>query len=302
MEQRICFGKNTPVTFLENLHFSADCPYRIRQKDFQNDDIAPLHYADTLEIGLCCGIHGEVVIGSEHLAIDGYSVYVVPPGAIHATTFSRGTGCIYVLQVSPEALRSLVNIEALFRQSHKSLYGIPHICGEFDTMYALVQEMIRRDGEPLARIRLLLEVLELLERQTSPEETVQSELLPGSNAQLHQILHWTQKHFAEPIQLEQAASVVGFSRNYFCAWFRRNTQSTYLQYLNQVRINHACRILIHSGSIEQACYDSGFRDVSYFIQTFRKTQGCTPKQYVRNSGVSAAAYPRALSHRSETAG
>lgn len=300
MEQRICFGKNTPVTFLENLHFSADCPYRIRQKDFQNDDIAPLHYADTLEIGLCCDIRGEVVIGSERLAIDGRSVYVVPPGAVHATTFNRGAGCIYVLQISPEALRGLVNVETLFRQSHKSLYGVPHICGEFDAMYALVQEMIRRDNEPVARTRLLLEVFELLERHTVREETVQSGPLPGSNAQLCQILQWTQKHFAEPIQLDQAASVAGFSRNYFCAWFRRNTQSTYLKYLNQVRINHACRILIHTGSIEQACYDSGFRDMSYFIQTFRKTQGCTPKQYVRNSGASAAAYPRPLFRESET--
>lgn len=297
MEQRICYGKNTPVTFLENLHFSPDCPYRIRQKDFQNDDIAPLHYADTLEIGLCCGIQGEVVIGSERLTIDGYGVYVVPPGAIHATIFRRGPGCIYLLQISPEALRDVVNLELLFRQSRKSLQAIAHICGEFDTMYALVQEMIRRDADPIARTRLLLEVAELLARQA--EEPRDPAPISDNSAQLHQILQWTQKHFSQPIQLEQAASVVGFSRNYFCAWFRRNTQSTYLKYLNQVRINHACRVLIQSGSTEQACYDSGFRDVSYFIQTFRKTQGCTPKQYVRNSG--AAAYSQRLPRGPERA-
>ena len=80
MEQRICYGKNTPVTFLENLHFTRECPYRVRKKDFQNDDIAPLHYADTLEIGVCCGIRGEVLIGSSRLTVDGNAVYAVPPG------------------------------------------------------------------------------------------------------------------------------------------------------------------------------------------------------------------------------
>ena len=80
--------------------------------------------------------------------------------------------------------------------------------------------------------------------------------------------------------------MVGFSRNYFCAWFRGHTQTTYLKYLNQVRINHACRILSHTGSIDQACTASGFRDMSYFIQTFRKMQGCTPRQYVRNCKLS----------------
>ncbi|MCI7639205.1 MAG: AraC family transcriptional regulator [Clostridiales bacterium] len=294
MEQRICFGKNTPVTFLENLHFSRDCPYRIRQKDFQNDDIAPLHYADTLEIGLCCGIQGEVLIGNERLLIDGEAVYVVTPGAVHATAFSRGPGCIYVLQVSPEALKELVNIEALFRQNGKSIYAIPHICQGFDSVYALVQEMIRLDSHPLGRIRVLLEIFSQLESQTPAEESLKTEPLPAQNTQLCQILHWTQAHFAEEVTLGQAASVMGFSRNYFCTWFRRNTQTTYLKYLNQVRINHACRILSHSGSVDQACCESGFRDISYFIQTFRKTQGCTPKQYVRNCALPTSHRPSAL--------
>lgn len=286
MEQRICYGKNTPVTFLENLHFTRECPYRVRKKDFQNDDIAPLHYADTLEIGVCRGIRGEVVIGNERLAVDGDAVYAVPPGAVHATSFSRGAGCIYVLQISPEALKELVNIELLFSQCGKSLGAIPHLCRDVDTIHDLVRQLIRMDGKPLERIRVLLALFSLLERQTPGGAGGPAEGLSAQNDQLYRILRWTQTHFAEEIQLEQAASVVGFSRNYFCAWFRGHTQTTYLKYLNQVRINHACRILSHTGSIDQACTDSGFRDMSYFIQTFRKMQGCTPRQYVRNCKLS----------------
>lgn len=286
MEQRICYGKNTPVTFLENLHFTRECPYRVRKKDFQNDDIAPLHYADTLEIGVCRGIRGEVIIGNERLTVDGDAVYAVPPGAVHATSFSRGTGCIYVLQISPEALKELVNIELLFSQCGKTLSAIPHICQDFDTIHDLVRQLIRLDGKPLERIRVLLALFSLLEQQTPGGAGGLAESLSAQNDQLYRILRWTQTHFAEEIQLEQAASVVGFSRNYFCAWFRGHTQTTYLKYLNQVRINHACRILSHTGSIDQACTDSGFRDMSYFIQTFRKRQGCTPRQYVRNCKLS----------------
>lgn len=285
MEQRICYGKNTPVSFRENLHFSANCPYRIRKKDFQNDDIAPLHHADTLEIGLCCGISGELTIGSERFEINGNTVYVVPPGAVHSTSFSRGAGCIYVIHVSAQMLRNLVDLEALFRQNQKSIYSIPHICDAYTPIYKLVLEMIRLDENPISRTRLLLEIFEILEQLTPCESAADSDRFPTQDKNLRKIIQWTETHFAEPIRLEQAASIVGFTRNYFCAWFRANTQSTYLQYLNQVRINHACRILIHTGSIESACFDSGFHDMSYFIQTFRKTQGCTPKKYIQNSGV-----------------
>lgn len=288
MDQRICFGKNTPATFLENLHFNRECPYRIRQKDFQNDDIAPLHYADTLEIGVCCGIRGEVIIENEQLTIDGEAVYAVPPRAVHATSFHQGSGRIYVLQVSLDALKEMINFELLFSQCGKTLSAIPHICKDFDGIYGLTQELIRLDREPIGRIRALLALFALLEQQTPRNSGVTTAALPAQNAQLYQILRWTQLHFAEEIQLEQAASVVGFSRNYFCAWFRSHTKTTYLKYLNQVRINHACRILSHAGSIDQACTDSGFRDMSYFIQTFRKMQGCTPKQYVRNCTLSTS--------------
>lgn len=285
MEQRISYGKNTPVSFRENLHFSSSCPYRIRKKDFQNDDIAPLHHADTLEIGLCCGISGELTIGNERFEINGNTVYVVPPGAVHSTAFSRGAGCIYVIHISPDMLRDLVDLEALFRQNQKSIYSIPNICDAHAPIYELVLEMIRLDENPISRTRLLLEIFEILEQLTPHESSEDSDRFPTRDKNLCKIIQWTETHFAEPIRLEQAASIVGFTRNYFCSWFRANTQSTYLQYLNQVRINHACRILIHSGSIESACFDSGFHDMSYFIQTFRKTQGCTPKKYIQNSSA-----------------
>lgn len=287
MEQRISYGKNTPVSFRENLYFDALCPYRIRVKDFQNDDIAPLHYADTLELGLCCGIRGEVLIGGERLRVDGNAVYAATPGAVHATSFERGPGRIYVLHVSPAALKELVDLELLFRQEQKSIDQIPASCEGFEELYALVQQLILTDADPLLRTALLLQIFAVLKRQT-PQGLSTGAQPRADSRELHSIIQWTESHFAEPIKLEQAAAVVGFTRNYFCSWFKANTHSTYIQYLNQVRINHACRVLVQSSSISRACDESGFRDMSYFIQIFRKTQGCTPKQYIRNFGAPAA--------------
>ena len=139
MEQRICYGKNTPVTFLENRHFSRECPYRVRKKDFQNDDIAPLHYADTLELGVCCGIQGEVIIRNERLMVDGEAVYAVPPGAVHATSFSRGTGCIYVLQISPEALKERLPGHELFHPDLPENAGLyaKAVCTQLQALCAM---------------------------------------------------------------------------------------------------------------------------------------------------------------------
>lgn len=282
MSKRISYGKNTPQSFRESLRFDRECPYRIRCKDFMNDDIAPLHYAETIEVDVCCQVTGEVIIGNERLEINGNMVFVMPPGTVHATTIRKGEGHVYVLHISLDELSAFVNVPALMELSGKTFSGMDYICPEFDKIHSLVLEMIERDADPFARTRALMDILSLLAEQM-PVQTVSAPMpLKIRRGELHRILRWTEERFTEPILLEQAASVVGFTRNYFCTWFKANTGLTYNHYLNNLRINHACRLLVQTGSISQACYDSGFQDMSYFIQVFKRTQGCTPKAYLRN--------------------
>lgn len=280
MNKRINFGKNTPLSFRENLQFDQDCPYKIRCKDFANDDIAPLHYAAAMEIAICCGITGEFVIENEHIVIDHNTVVVIPPKTVHSVSIRQGPGQLYVLHISFEALRSFVDAEALLREGGIALADFPRVCPEFQKIHQLVQEMIRLDDHPLARTCRLLEVLELLSAQVPVN--IQAANPVGTNKDLRRILRWTEENFTGDVELVQAAAAVGFSKNYFCAWFKSNTGTTYRRYLNNVRINNACRLLVQTGSISTACYESGFRDMSYFIQLFKKTQGCTPKVYLNN--------------------
>ena len=92
MNRRINYGRNTPLTFRESLQFDRDCPYQLRCKDFVNDDIAPPHYAETMEIEVCCGITGEVVIENERIRVEGDTVVVVPPGRSMQSPSAAGRG------------------------------------------------------------------------------------------------------------------------------------------------------------------------------------------------------------------
>ncbi len=282
MNRRINFGKNPPLSFRESLPFSRDCPYKIRCKDVINDDIAPPHYAGTMEIDVCCGITGEAVIDNQRIPIRGDTVLVVPPGVIHSVTIRTGPGRVYVLHISFEALRPLVDAEGLLALAGWSLENLPRRCPSFGRIHGLVLEMIQRDEEPFARTRALIEILEVLFDQVQSEQVPLHARQPDSSGTLRRVLRWTEAHFVDGISVEECAHMAGFSKNYFCTWFKANTGLTYNCYLNQVRIHHACQVLAQTGSISAACYNSGFRDMSYFIQRFKKTQGVTPKLYLRN--------------------
>ena len=282
MNKRINFGKNPPDSFRESLQFDRDCPYKIRCKDLVNDDVAPLHYAETLEIEICCGIKGEMVIENERIEIDGDAVLVVPPGAVHSVVIRRGAGRVYLLQVSFEALCGVVDVETLLALSGRSFAGMNPVCPAFERVRDLVLEMIERDAEPFARTRALLEIFEILAAHMKPCAPSESERPQSGSDELRRILRWTEDNFARPVALGEAAAAVGFTKNYFCAWFKANTGLTYNRYLNNVRVSNACRLLAQTGSISTACYDSGFRDMSYFVQLFKKIRGCTPKAYLHN--------------------
>ena len=68
---------------------------------------------------------------------------------------------------------------------------------------------------------------------------------------------------------------------YFCRYFREMTHRTPIDYLNYYRIEQACFQLATSNSaVADIGMSCGFNDVSYFIKTFRKYKGMTPKKYL----------------------
>jgi AraC-like DNA-binding protein len=68
----------------------------------------------------------------------------------------------------------------------------------------------------------------------------------------------------------------------FCKYFKKRTTKTYLGFLNEIRIGHACKLLMEDRmSIAGVCYESGFNNVSHFNEQFRKVKGMTPGQYLK---------------------
>jgi AraC-like DNA-binding protein len=102
----------------------------------------------------------------------------------------------------------------------------------------------------------------------------------SENQRVHAIYEYTLQHFEGKITLQQIASVAGLVTNSFCRYFRSMTGKTYSQFLTEVRVGHACKLLIEDKlSIKQICYASGFKNFSCFHKKFKGITGKTPLQY-----------------------
>ncbi|MDR1801015.1 MAG: AraC family transcriptional regulator [Lachnospiraceae bacterium] len=101
--------------------------------------------------------------------------------------------------------------------------------------------------------------------------------------QLKQVLEHMESTYMHPVTLEELAASVKMSPKYFCRFFKEMTHRTPMDYLNNYRVERACfQLITTNSSITDVAYATGFNDLSYFIKTFKRYKGTTPKKYLKS--------------------
>jgi AraC-like DNA-binding protein len=82
------------------------------------------------------------------------------------------------------------------------------------------------------------------------------------------------------------ADLLHLTESNFCKFFKKATGKTYSDYLNEMRINEACRLLVQTEkSVNQIAFDCGFETLSYFNRVFLNKKGITPSGYRKQNLV-----------------
>ncbi|GAA4319556.1 AraC family transcriptional regulator [Mucilaginibacter gynuensis] len=102
----------------------------------------------------------------------------------------------------------------------------------------------------------------------------------AENNRINDIYEFTLSNFKRKIQTEEVAGVANISPNSFCRYFKSRTRKTYSQFINEIRVGHACKLLIDNNiSIKQICYESGFYNFASFHKYFKSITGKSPLTY-----------------------
>jgi len=100
------------------------------------------------------------------------------------------------------------------------------------------------------------------------------------NDRINVIFNYVKDHFKEQITLETVAELANMTVPSFCRYFKKITNKTFTQFVNEYRITHALKLLAEQPmSITEVCFDSGFNNFSYFNKTFKEHTQKSPSQY-----------------------
>lgn len=171
----------------------------------------------------------------------------------------------------PEDKKSKI-IELLVLSTYESRKGGPSTLDSIDYMQ-LVKALDKMETKELNAwaIRQLTYIIHCI-RENNEEQSF------GIN---RNVLKYIETHFDEELSLQEIASLANVSPQYFSRLFREKMGMTYVDYLTKVRINKAVEWLKYSDkTIQEICYDVGYKDPNYFSRVFKKITGLSPKEYI----------------------
>lgn len=239
---------------------------------------------------LCAIVKGNGFLETKDsmLPIGANQLLYLPPRVAHRFQDERGDPltlvmvCFYDRAFAGNA--ASLEVLSLFRQKFPALspfvltgnYSRLTVKDSFRMM--LIEQLQKREGSSAALWCQLVELLVFLtriskEQQKLPVADPQATAFAGS-------IYFINNNFYRPIKVEELATLANLSYRSYTDQFKRSTGKTVTQYLCEIRIAYAKRVMIETGDIMYAAFESGFGDLAHFYRVFKKTTGSTPKRFI----------------------
>ncbi len=150
----------------------------------------------------------------------------------------------------------------------------------------LIEQML--NDAPGRRLVCLLQLLQDIadSRDCVPLSSTGFMQSPGpvtDEERIKTIFEYTLRHYQEKISLDTVAALLHMTRPSFCRFFKSRTRKTYVQFLMEVRIGHACKLLVEDEkTVAEIGYECGYNNISHFNHQFKFITGKKPLEYKRD--------------------
>jgi AraC-like DNA-binding protein len=134
--------------------------------------------------------------------------------------------------------------------------------------------------EGMERLIAFLKILRLLS-ETKDLETLTTDVIQIRNEidsdRIKRVLEFVTENFQNDIKLDQVASLAYMSESAFSRYFKKRTRKTFSNFLSEIRIEHACKLLQNDKmSVSEISFESGFNNLSNFNRQFKAFKKTTP--------------------------
>jgi AraC-like DNA-binding protein len=263
--------------------------FRIEKQETDQEFDYPWHYHPEYELTFISNSHGVRYVGNNLENYFDHDLVLLGSNLPHCwinsgeVKFSRAI----VIFLNEEFINWLSHgqfpeIMDMFRNSGKGIKFSQEVAAQIEGQ---LNQIV--DAPPFEKFILLMQVLHSLAGQKDYHLLTQNgfnyELNHSNNERINAVYQFVSRHYGRKISLFEVASFVNMSEESFSRFFSKTMMKSFFTFLNEYRINCACKLLIESDKpITEICYKSGFESIPFFYRQFKKFKLCQPKTYRQN--------------------
>lgn len=230
----------------------------------------PIHGHLYHEIIVYPPFDGNITLNGERFDAHEEIAILVTPNDFHSITVRADPDApYYKMQIHPSMMEGFSDLafSSSVIQNHADVAFIRSIC-----------ERAYRFRHDLRYLSACAQAVALTLQKSSGMNSSQSKSIPL----IRQATEIIRRHFSEPITLQSVAQELHVSPQHLSALFSRYAQMSFTEYLNEKRLRFAVVSMQNGANVSEACYRSGYRNLSHFIRSFKKKYGVTPAKYQSN--------------------
>ena len=272
-------------------------PFRSDHVRISPGSFKPLHsHPNVWELAVVVKGTGLKTVGEQTSSFSPGDATLLPPGTPHHWAFNRSdtddTGKVesLVIFIRDDWLHAVAGLTPTLWRTLEPLFGTHDsiVLGGRDRarLNALVRRA-RQDTEDLRALRLI-EAIHLFASAADARHVRNRGSRTSDDEFRDHVRAFIAHNYMRPITLQDAAREFGTCRSSFCVRFKAVLGTTFVDYVNGIRIQRACSLLCRTPlSVTEVAASVGFSDLAYFNRQFRRQIGMSPSAWRRGERLTA---------------
>ena len=268
----------------------------------QTNFFDPIHYHDEVQLTYVINSEGMLFVGNRLVRFAKDELYLIGRNLPHVfkndpiyyegkdSFMARAISVFFSHDIFQKIFEDLSEFHHLNNLLEDSSMGVRIIGVEAKILGSFMKSLLKLDG--FDRILSLLHILDKIYLAQSTEHIspqIHFPLDKEDRDKLNKVFDYTLLHHQDRISLREIASLVNMAPTAFCRYFKLRTLKTYSQFLMEIRISKACKMMTEkSSNVTEACYSSGYNNISNFHRQFKSLVGMTPHKFKSRFAFSEA--------------
>ncbi|MEE4284717.1 MAG: AraC family transcriptional regulator [Mariniphaga sp.] len=260
------------------------------------DLVFPYHMHPNYQLNFVISGKGKRVVGDHSENYQSGDLVLIGPNLPHYWTYDKhfkakhGTGEAVIIHFDKDFAGSefiskpeIKPIKNMLEMSHRGIFFKSFYLKETVTKIVQLPQL-----DPSSRLIFLINILFELSKTSYrfllAGEAYEKNEISDVVLKINRIINFIKKHFNEEnLNQSKLAEMAGLSNSSFSRYFRRQTGKNYIDYLKDIRLSHAYKLLNESDlSVSQIAAECGYLNLSNFNKQFKLKYNCTPKTFLHN--------------------